>query len=285
MIQIGIRLHDVNTKGSAEEQTLEGRARKAREEGFACVHLALAKVIKGVTSDNAALTEGLAAYLRRVFRNNELDIAVLGCYLNLAHPDREKLQEIQSRYFGSIRIASLMGAGMVGTETGAPNAEYKTDSFTHGKEALSTFIRGLAPVVECAEQYGVTMAIEPVWKHIVYDADRALEVINAIQSPNLRIIFDPVNLLGVENLDRRDRVIGDAMEKLCDRIAMVHLKDYVCRDGDNVSIAAGTGEMDYTEILRFLKARKPYIQATLENTTNETAVASRETIEQLYAAV
>jgi hypothetical protein len=43
--------------------------------------------------------------------------------------------------------------------------------------------------------------------------------------------------------------------------------------------------MDYTEILRFLKARKPYIQATLENTCNENAVRSRELIEEIYASV
>ena len=53
-------------------------------------------------------------------------------------------------------------------------------------------------------------------------------------------------------------------------------------DGKLVSVAAGTGEMDYTEILRFLKARKPYIQASLENTTNDNAVQSRLFLEELY---
>ena len=284
-MQIGIRLHDVNAAEREALQTLECRAEKAREEGFSCVHLALAKCIKGVTFDDAALTEGLAAYVRRVFRHNELDVAVLGCYLNLAHPDEAKLREFQSRYYGNIRVAALAGIGMVGTETGAPNAAYKLDADTHGAAALQTFMRNLEPVVACAEHYGVTMAIEPVWNHIVYNADRALEVIRGIGSRNLRIIFDPVNLLGAENVDRRERVIGDAMDKLCDHIAMVHIKDFRREDGKLVSIAAGTGEMDYTEILRFLKARKPFVQATLENTTNENAVASREMLERLYIAL
>ena len=140
-------------------------------------------------------------------------------------------------------------------------------------------------MVECAEHYGVTLAIEPVRRHIVYDADRALEVLRAIGSPNLRIIFDPVNLLDTDNADDRERVLGDAMEKLCDHIAMVHIKDFVRRDGTLASVAAGTGEMDYTELLRFLKARKPYVQATLENTDNDTAVSSRTLLERLYDAV
>ena len=282
MIQIGIRLHDVNAQLDEAQQTLEARAQKAREEGFSCVHLALAKCIKGVTFDDAALSEGLAAYVRRVFGQNGLDVAVLGCYLNLAHPDEEKLREFQSRYYGSLRLAAQAGIGMVGTETGAPNAAYKLDANTHSQAALDTFMRNLEPVVECAEHYGVTMAVEPVWNHIVHTPDRALELIRGIGSRNLRIIFDPVNLLSPENVDERERVLGEAMDKLCDYIAMVHIKDYVREEGKLKSVAAGTGEMDYTAILRFLKARKPYIQASLENTSNDNAVASRELIERLY---
>ena len=284
-MQLGIRLHDVNAALPEERQTLEARAGTAREEGFSCVHLALSKCIKGVSFDDAALTEGLAAYVRRVFRQNELDVAVLGCYLNLAHPDENKIREFQSRYFGNLRVAALAGVGMVGTETGAPNAAYKLDANTHTAEALHTFMKNLEPVVERAERCGVTIAIEPVWNHIVYCPDRALEVLRGIGSPNLRIIFDPVNLLGMENVDRRDAVIGEAMDKLCDHIAMVHIKDFVRQDGKLVSVAAGTGEMDYREILRFLKARKPYIQATLENTCNDNAVSSRKLIEEIYASV
>lgn len=281
-MQLGIRLHDIHTGLGPEFQTMERRAVTAREEGFTCVHLAYSKVIKGYTFDDCALTEGLAKYTRRVFEGQGLDVAVLGCYLNLAHPDPDKLKEIQSRYYGHLRVASLLGAGVVGTETGAPNAQYKMDANTHSEEALDSFIRGLEPVVERAEKCGVTMAIEPVWKHIVYSPDRAVKVLEAIQSPNLRIIFDPVNLLYPGNLDERDKVIGEAMEKLCDRIAVVHLKDCVLNGDDLKSIAAGTGVMDYREILKFMKARKPYIHATMENTTDENAVSSRMYLQEIY---
>ena len=143
----------------------------------------------------------------------------------------------------------------------------------------------LEPVLEMAEKYGVMMAIEPVRNHIVCNVERTLQVIEGMKSPNLRIIFDPVNLLGTDNVDRRDTVLGEAMDRLCDHIAMVHLKDYVRTENGLMSVAAGNGEMDYTAILRFLKARKPFIQATLENTTNDNAVRSRELIERLYASV
>ena len=284
-LQIGIRLHDVNTGLAPELQTLEARAATAREEGFCCVHLALQKVIPGVGFDAAALTEGLAAYVKRVFAQRELVVAVLGCYLNLACPDEAKLRDFQSRYFAHLSVAAQAGIGMVGTETGAPNLEYKYDRNTHSDEALNTFLRNLEPVLRCAEDWGVSMAIEPVWNHIVYSPARARQVLQSMGSRNLRIIFDPVNLLGWDNADDREKVIGQAMDLLCDDIAMVHLKDFVRRDGKLISVAAGTGEMEYREILRFLKARKPYIQATLENTDNSNAVAARMHIQELYAEV
>ena len=285
MIQVGIRLHDVNSGCAEDLQTLESRAAKAREEGFCCVHLAPQKVMKGVPYDPCAMTEGLAAYFKRVFSAHSLDIAVLGCYLNLAHPDETKLREIKEKYYGNFRVASLCGASMVGTETGAPNAEYKLDRNTHTEEALNIFMHNLEDVTAAAEKWGVTLAIEPVWNHIVYNPDRALKVIQGIGSRNLRIIFDPVNLLCMENADDREAIFADAMDKLGDHIAMVHIKDFVRRDGKLVSVAAGTGEMDYTNILRFLKARKPFIQISLENTTNETAVSSRELIERIYNGI
>ena len=282
MLQIGIRLHDVNSGLADELQTLEARAAKARDEGFCCVHLAPQKVMKGVTYDPAAMTEGLAAYFKRVFGKNDLDIAVLGCYLNLAHPDADKLQSIKERYYGNMRVAALCGAAMVGTETGCPNAEYKLDSNTHTDAALNIFILNLETVVTAAEDFGVTLAFEPVWNHIVYNPDRALQVIRSLGSRNLRIIFDPVNLLCMENADDRENVFAEAMDKLGDHIAMVHIKDFVRKDGKLVSVAAGTGEMDYTNILRWLKAHKPYIQVSLENTCNDNAVAARELIERVY---
>ncbi len=281
-MQLGIRLHDVNTGLGPDSQTMQARAAKAREEGFSCVHLAFAKVMPGVTFDDCALTEGLGLYARRVFDREGLDVAVLGCYLNLAHPDPVKLAEIQSRYYGHLRVASVMGAGVVGTETGAPNEQYKLDANTHTDQALDIFLRGLEPVVAEAERRGVTMAIEPVWNHIVYNADRAVQVLKSIGSRNLRIILDPVNLLYAGNADKADDVIADAIDKLGERVAVVHLKDFV-REGEGLkSVAAGTGQMDYDRVLRFIKQRKPYIHATLENTTNANAASARAFLQGRY---
>ena len=275
-MQLGIRLHDI------KKAPLEERLAIANEQGFACGHLALAKVISEYPVDDGALTPGFALYLKKLFAKNELDIAVLGCYLNLANPNEESLAKIKRRYLANIRFASLLGAGVVGTETGAVNEEYKFEERNHSDEALGIFIRNVRPVVEYAEKMGVILAIEPVAKHIVCNPKRARKVLDEIASPNLQIIFDPVNLLDHSNYQNREEIFAEAIDLLGEDIAMVHIKDFVVKDNELVSVAAGTGEMDYSQIIRFLKEKKPYIHATLENTVPENAVAARAYIQNLW---
>uniref|UniRef100_UPI003FED8511 sugar phosphate isomerase/epimerase family protein n=1 Tax=Roseburia sp. TaxID=2049040 RepID=UPI003FED8511 len=275
-MQLGIRLHDI------KKAPLEERLSIAHEQGFACGHLALSKVISEYPFDDGALTPGYALYLKKLFAKNELDIAVLGCYLNLANPNLESLNKIRKRYLTHIRFASLLDVGVVGTETGAVNEEYKFEERNHSEEALDIFIHNVRPVVEYAEKMGVIFAIEPVYKHIVCRQKRARRVLDEINSPNLQIIFDPVNLLDISNYKNRDEIIEEAMELLGDDIAMIHIKDFVVEDGKLVSVAAGTGEMDYTKIMKFIRERKPYVHVTLENTVPENAVAAREYIRNLW---
>ena len=277
-MQLGIRLHDI------KKAPLPERLKIAEEQGFACGHLALSKVISEYPVDDGALTPGYALYLKRLFEKYHLDIAVLGCYLNLANPNPESLAKITHRYLAHIRFASLLGVGVVGTETGAVNEEYRFEEKNHSDEALEIFIRNVKPVVEYAEKMGVIFAIEPVYKHIVCNPLRARKVLEEIGSPNLQIIFDPVNLLDSCNYRDRDAIIEEAIDLLGEDIAMIHIKDFVVRDGELVSVAAGTGEMDYGKIIRFIKERKPYIHVTLENTVPENAVEARRYIQGLWDA-
>ncbi len=278
-MQIGLRLHD------AKKLPLEERLEVVSSQGFTCGHLALSKVISEYSVANSALTPGYAMYLKKLFAKNNLDVAVLGCYLNLANPDEVKLKEIMKKYEAHIRFASVLGVGVVGTETGAPNLEYKYEPACHEEKALQTFIKNLRPVVEYAEKMGVIFAIEPVWNHIVWNPKRARMVLDAIDSPNLKIILDPVNLLSIHNYEQRDEVIREAIELLGEDVAVVHIKDFVVEDNQLVSVGAGTGMMHYEEILSFIKKEKPYIHVTLENTTPENAIACKKHIEGIYNSI
>ena len=88
---------------------------------------------------------------------------------NLANPDEAQLAQIIKSYENHIRFAALLGCGMVGTETGAVNTEYRYTPENHTKRALGIFIENLKKVVDYAERMGVCFGIEPVYKHIHRD--------------------------------------------------------------------------------------------------------------------
>ena len=278
MIQLGLRLHD------AEKLPVEQLLPLVREKGFTCSHLALSKLFKDLPCTPAALTPGYALYLKRIFAENRIDIAVLGNYLNLLHPDEDYLRDAAEKYYAHIRFASLLGCGMVGTETGAPNRAYTFCPECRSDETLSLFIKRLKPIVRCAEEYGVIFAIEPVARHSVYDPKSCRRVLDEIGSHNLQVLFDPVNMLDLDNVDHRDELFQEAIELLGKDMAMIHLKDFIRVDeGYGLkSVGAGTGEMDYSRIMKYLKKEKPFIFATLENTTPENAAACRQAMQDAY---
>ena len=279
IMRIGIRAHDV------AYAPLDELIPNIHKQGFHCMHIALSKSIKEFKPGVETMTPGLAMYIKELCAENKVDVAVLGCYLNLCNPNPEKHKEIVEKYKAHIGFASILGCGVVGTETGAVNEEYKYEPANHSDEALQCFIDNLRPIVKYAEQFGVIVAIEPVWKHIVNTVERARKVLDAIDSPNLQIIFDPVNLLYTGNIDKQDEIIEKAFDLLLKDIAVVHCKDYVVENDELKSIAAGTGGLNYPLLLKKIKEHKPYVHCTLENTVPENAVATREFMEKLYAEV
>ncbi len=164
-MQIGIRLHDI------EPGTLEQRVMRAHEQGFTCGHLALAKTVTEHSVANSALTPGYAAYLRKMFAKYDVDIAVLGCYLNLAHPDPEELKEDPGTVFCPYTVCfDSEDAAWWEQRRELPTRITTLNRPAIRKRRFQTFIANVRPVVECAEKFGVILAIEPVWSHIVYDS-------------------------------------------------------------------------------------------------------------------
>lgn len=295
-MNIGIRLHD------CAGDSLEERLANAQAQGFTCVHLALHRVIPGFQMDKAPelLTDGLAAAIREALDRHRMQCALLGCYLNLAHPDPAVYAHTVEIYKAHLRFAQKIGAAMVGTETGAPNADYRSCPECWTEESLQLFMERVAPVIRCAEEIGQPFAIEPVCRHIVSTPERCRRVLDAFRSPMLSVILDAVNLLKEQNAAGADAIVADAIGRLGDAVALLHMKDYLVRgtpaceqaqasvansemyDGV-LSLACGLGQADFLPLLRLAKAR--HLPLTLENTNPANAEAARLHLEALGAAL
>lgn len=279
-MNIGIRLHDT------APGTLRQRLLFAREQGFSCAHTALSKVVEGFAMQDAParLTEEFAAQVRADFDFAGMDCAVLGCYLAPADPDAERREKTHAIYRAHLRFAARIGAATVGTETPPPAGARFSAPAPQSEEAFRLLADCLRPLARCAEEEGVCLAVEPVYRHILSTPERAQRLLEEISSPNLRIILDAVNLLSPETASRAREIIDDALRRLGDRVAVLHMKDYVLTpEGAMNACACGLGEMRYGSLLSFAKRRN--LPMTLENTVPGNAESARLYLEKTAASL
>jgi L-ribulose-5-phosphate 3-epimerase len=258
-MKIGIRLHDAAGRDIAQKMI------NAKAQGFECIHLALSKVMGEEYILPESLTQELARHIKDI--TAPMDIAVLGCYLNLADPDAKAAKQIQEKYIAHLRFSKWAGALLVGTETYCHNSRYPDDPLRRrSDETLELFIERLTPVVHAAEAMDAVIAIEPVWNHIVCNAQRARMVLDHFRSSCLKIIFDPVNLLSTNMLEHHEEIFDDALELLYDDTAVIHIKDCVPENGSLRATAAGEGIINYAPLFERLRELSCTLPLTLENT-------------------
>lgn len=132
---LGIRAHDL------EAEDLQELAANVAQRGFSAVQLALAKSITEFSTSTGSLSPGYGHYVKSLFQQHDVRIAVLGCYINMIHPDLAERQRQLNRFKEHIRFAHDFGCSIVGTETGSviPSLGYSEDNFT--EEAYTEVVK------------------------------------------------------------------------------------------------------------------------------------------------
>lgn len=66
-------------------------------------------------------------------------MAVLGCYINPVNPDEKERQKAVAKFIEHLKYAKVIGADMVGTETGRYDAGFKVVPIPIQKAAISCY--------------------------------------------------------------------------------------------------------------------------------------------------
>jgi sugar phosphate isomerase/epimerase len=265
MIRIGIRAHDF---GKLPADELAGRI---AAKGLKGVQLAVNKAIASVDLKPGEMTPGLAWEIGQAFERAGVQIAVLGCYINPANPDPASRGESLRFFKDHLRCARDFGCAVVGLETGTPTVDYSPHPDTQGEPAFQAMLASIAELVAEAERFGVTVCIEGVTSHTVSTPQRMRRVLDTIKSNNLQVIFDPVNLLSIENYTHQDRIIAESFDLFGDRIQVIHAKDFRIEDGKMKQVRAGQGNLNHKLLMSWLAKHKPGISILLEEASEATA--------------
>lgn len=275
-MRIGVRCHDVI------HSNLEELTEKVGEKNLKGAQLALKKINAGFDMNKAHITPGMGKTFRDAFAKNGVSISVLGCYINLAHPDDAELNKSLDYFKEHIRFARDFGCSIVGTETGALNKEYVYGPENNTEEAFQRTLSSIKVLVEEAEKFGVIVGIEAVTKHVINTPERMKRVLDSIKSNNVQVIFDPVNLLDEKNYKNQDEIIKKSFELFGDRIIALHAKDFIIEDNRARVVPIGKGLLNYPLVISLIKERNPYIEVLLEDSTAEDIDDSIDYLNKLY---
>lgn len=210
---VGARLHDYG-KGTPDELFARVSA-----DGFAAVQLAYKKCVPTVKS-YADITEALVNDTITAEKTHNIQVAVLGTYVELAINDARRLQNVAD-FKSQLAVCKALGAGCIGTET---TKMCDQPAGTTREEAQELLCRSLAEILPVGEELGVTVGVEPVTYHSMNSAAATRHILDTMRSPNLKVIFDLSNLVDADNVNAQDRIWNDIGELVGDKIVAVHFK-------------------------------------------------------------
>jgi sugar phosphate isomerase/epimerase len=271
MIQIGLRAHDY---GRLAPEILADTLAAFNPDS---VQLALAKAFPDAPPPGG-LSPGYARRIRRVFEARRIAIAVLGCYINPVHPDPDEREGMLRRFEEHLRYARDFGCSLVGTETGSPNPDCSWHPDTEKPETFDLLCASLERLLKTAEKCGSIVAVEAVAdQHTISSVEKMQQLLSRLDSPALKVIYDPVNLIPQAGLgESQEAFFRRAFDAFGDHIAALHLKDFRFEGGrKRGDLPAGTGILEWDTLLGLVARKKPGVDLLLENSV---PAAARGTI-------
>nr|WP_106783480.1 sugar phosphate isomerase/epimerase [Lysinibacillus timonensis] len=259
-IKLGIRAHDI------ANLPLEELVNEISSKGLTAVQLALGKSFKELNTSFGSFSPGFAYHFESAFRGKGIQIAILGCYINMIHPDRHARRKELDRFKEHIRFARDFGCSIVGTETGNVNSDIVYTEENFKEQPFLEVVESVKELVEEAEKFGVLVGIEGGINHPIHTPQRMKRLLDEIPSNHLQVIYDPANFISMDNYQHQEEVIQEALELFGDKIVALHAKDFIIEDNWVKIVPVGQGMLNYDFIFKCIKPKKPYLNILMEGT-------------------
>ncbi|MBQ4518788.1 MAG: sugar phosphate isomerase/epimerase [Clostridia bacterium] len=261
----GIRGHDVQAQG------LKNISLRCKEVGIDFLQLVLEKSIENY--EYGQFSEEYAISLKEELAGTK--IAVLGSYINPSEPDEILLSTYINKFLEKIQYASILKPLVIGTETGT-----YIEGKTHSEEAYQHLLATIKILVAEAEKYNVTIGIEGVHCFVINTPEIMARLMQDIHSDHIKVIFDPCNLITVENYNKQDEMINTIFDLLANKIAVIHAKDFIVENNEIKSAHPGKGLLNYKLIFNKMKEYKLDIPVICEEINEIEAAMAFERLKQ-----
>ena len=151
---------------------------------------------------------------------------------------------------GEDRVLSMITLFDLARKLGIPIITFRSGGKTGDKETLKQEIKYVKKISEEAESRGITLAFNPHTGGAIYNVETVLPLLDAIDSPALKLTFDP------KELYRAGVSISKYISRMGKKIVHVNFRDYPDRNRPEATPEEqipGHGNIDFLKILGNLK--------------------------------
>ena len=231
--------------------SLEGVFDTVREHQLDCVQFNMA--CAGLPTLPDDVDPSLAIRIHEAATSRGIEIAAISGTYNMIHPDI-KVREVGLRRLRVLASACHgMGTSVITLCTGSRDPEdmWRWHPENASSQAWSDLLSSMEVALRIAEEEQVTLAFEPERANVVNTAAKGRALLAAMQSPHLKVVMDPANLIAPGDEDQMSQVLDEMFDLLGEHIVIAHAKD---RGTDDAFKAAGEGILDYDHYVYLLRA-------------------------------
>ena len=186
-----------------------------------------------------------------------VSIHSMGVYTNLIHPQQSEREANLAYFEDMMKVARYMGVNTLVTEAGHYHAENYNPAVAHHfqEKVWNQMVSTGKRLAELAQRYQITVLVEPFYRGFLASAKRTRLFLEAIDSPRVRALLDPANLLEINDLD-------EMFDQLTPWIDCLHAKDrklHVDR-----GVPAGQGDLDYPKFIALAAKHTPKAPLIME---------------------
>jgi L-ribulose-5-phosphate 3-epimerase len=279
MINLGLRAHDFMINDDIEQL-----ASLIERSKIHYIQFANGISLPELTQHGQKISAGLGMQVKRVLAQHDIQIGVLSSYFNLIHPDEAIQKQGMEQFKQYLTLATNYGVRLVATEPGSLDPSFQPTPDNYERKVVEKTIRNIAELVVTAEKVGSTVGIEAGINHPIHDLDTIEELIDEVDSPALKIILDPVNLLNQDNKADIYEILEEGLKRFGSKIYALHVKDYIF-DEEKKIVKPGNGKMDFERFFKIVNHYQPGALVLLDEAPREGLEESLSYLQKIVAKV
>ena len=222
---------------SMQKPSVDEMIANLAEIGFDSIELT---VIPGWSVELDTLDRAERKRIRGLLDRHGLALPAIAGHRSLLAADPAEHAENWRRLTGAIDLcvdwAGSAGPPSLDTTAGGHNREWN--------ECKDLLVERLTKLCDYAAMRGVTIGIEPHVSDVLETPERALELLDLIRRPNLKVTFD-ISHFNVQGIP-----IERSVSLMAPVACFTHVKDESGRVPDFQFLIPGEGEFDYVRYLR-----------------------------------